>query len=77
MKKDEVQPKWLEELEQRVRETYLDVIKTSISRTEHHKKSSESLEEAVRVAHKITLDFLARYNWPMFLEESDEETTNI
>ncbi|MHA2281546.1 MAG: hypothetical protein ACXAC5_11930 [Promethearchaeota archaeon] len=51
-------PDWLKEYERRFRETYLDLLQTSISRNQQHEEALIALRKAVDIASKLTLDFL-------------------
>lgn len=49
---------WLQELDQKVRKAYADLLETAYARSETHKQANNSLEDAIRITHEVTLQFL-------------------
>lgn len=74
---DEVNlPQWFKELEKRVRDTYLDLIKTSCERSKQHEAAVKALDEAVLAAQRLTLDYLQHLKQLNTSQEINEEISN-
>lgn len=48
----------LQELNERVKEAYAELLEIAYARTENHKQANISLEQAIRITHEVTLKFL-------------------
>ncbi len=66
-------PKWIEELEEKVREIYAELIATNIKRSKHHQEAADALNKAVDATQRLTLNFLEQLKNPNAPKDLDKD----